>query len=43
MIFMTTRACVVFIGNDVLEVSNIPERRQDELLAEFERKKKVTG
>ena len=31
----------VMTGSDVLEVSKIPERRQDELLAEFERKKKV--
>ena len=29
------------IGHDVLEVTKIPERRQEELLAEFERKKKV--
>ena len=29
-------------GESILEVTKIPERRQNELLAEFERRKKVS-
>ena len=44
MIFMTTLPpwlCATILAVDGVEIQRVPDQRQNELLAEFERRKKV--